>query len=126
MDDLRNLAIQTLSRPPTMIPTAQKAAFARDYEIKEWILPSLRELARRKQALTLDEGNALGMDWTIRLANVRESFVPPSRSNGQVGTNRPPAATIFGLPQPQPAANNPNPGGANLPFPFGGTPLFGR
>lgn len=91
MEHIRTLAITALSQNPPTIPAAQRAAFARDYEISAWILPALRELARRKEAVTVEEGYFLGMDWMTKIAKVRESFVPAAgrQSNVQTSVSRP-------------------------------------
>lgn len=104
MEDIRMLAVETLSDLSSDIPLAQKAAYARDYEIVDWVLPTLRELARRTESLTLDEGHTLGMDWTIKMARVRESYVPPSAPTQSPSAFGQPANAprLFGNPAQQP------------------------
>ncbi len=47
---------------------------ARQYDVEEWLLPSLRALARRRQAIQLEEVELLGVETVVKVAEVRESF----------------------------------------------------
>ena len=81
MDVIRTEAVRTLTELSVSLPPAKKAALARDYHIEEWVLPALVELARRKEPMSLEEGNTLGMDWTVKMARVRESYAPTVNVN---------------------------------------------
>lgn len=47
---------------------------ARQYDVDEWLLPSLRALARRPKAIQLEEVDLLGLKTVVKMAEVRESF----------------------------------------------------
>ena len=66
----RRLAIRKLKS----IDACKKIQLSREYDIEEWVLPALAELARRDQLLTVEEGNILGMETVIKLGHVRESI----------------------------------------------------
>lgn len=70
---VRNLAIQSMSELP--IDAVEKAALAREYEIDEWLLPALNELAQREEPIGVEEALRLGMEQALRIAAVRESFI---------------------------------------------------
>ncbi|KAI0676490.1 hypothetical protein C8Q78DRAFT_962763 [Trametes maxima] len=50
-------------------------SLARQYDVKEWLFPALHVLAKRIQALQLDEVEPLGLATAIKMAEVRESFM---------------------------------------------------
>ncbi|KAI9066996.1 hypothetical protein FKP32DRAFT_1589021 [Trametes sanguinea] len=61
---------------------------ARQYEVREWLLPALQALARRPQAIQLEEVELLGIATAIRLAEIRESYVPPPYQSYSVSSRK--------------------------------------
>ncbi len=51
------------------------------YEVHGWLFPSLHALARRQEALRMNEVEALGIGTVVKMAEVRESF-PFGKDNG--------------------------------------------
>lgn len=47
---------------------------ARQYDVDEWLLPSLHALARRPKAIQLEVVDLLGVETVVKMAEVRESF----------------------------------------------------
>lgn len=55
---------------------------AREYGVQQWVFPALHALARRAQAIRLEEMEPLGIATVIKLAEIRESYVPSSYNTG--------------------------------------------
>jgi hypothetical protein len=72
-DVLRDLAVKSMSELP--IDAVEKAALAREYDIDEWLLPALNELAQREDPIGVDEALRLGLEQAVKIAAVRESFI---------------------------------------------------
>lgn len=72
-EDLRDLAIQTMSHLP--LDPVERAALASEYNIDEWLLPALNELAQREEPIGIKEANRLGWETALQIAAVRESFI---------------------------------------------------
>jgi len=70
---LRDLAIQSMSE--LSINAVEKAALAREYDINEWLLPALNELAQREDPINIDEARRLGLEQAVMIAAVRESCI---------------------------------------------------
>lgn len=73
-DLLRELAIHTMAELPGVSPV-EKAALANEYQIDEWLLPALNELAQREEPISINEAHRLGWEMALQIAAVRESFV---------------------------------------------------
>ncbi|KAI0927741.1 hypothetical protein AcW1_005180 [Taiwanofungus camphoratus] len=52
----------------------QRIVLAQRFEIKEWLLPDLNELARREEPLGMHEAEQIGLEFAFRVAAVRESY----------------------------------------------------
>ncbi|KAI6040610.1 hypothetical protein EDC04DRAFT_2602387 [Pisolithus marmoratus] len=52
----------------------ERVALATQYDIKEWLLPSLLALARRPDPIGVEEGRRLGIETALKLASVREKL----------------------------------------------------
>jgi len=72
-DDLRDLAIQNMSE--LSIDPVERAALAKEFNVDEWLLPALNELAQREDPIRIDEARRLGWETALQIAAVRESFV---------------------------------------------------
>jgi hypothetical protein len=62
------------------VDLVDKIVIAKRFDISSWLVPSLSALAQREKPLTLLEGNLLGMEWALKMAEVREcgSGIPPT------------------------------------------------
>ncbi|TFK74681.1 hypothetical protein BDN72DRAFT_743787, partial [Pluteus cervinus] len=67
---VRDLAIANL--PPLLDPIEQ-VVISKEYHIKEWLVPALNELAKRKEPISFEEGSRIGFDIALKLAAIRES-----------------------------------------------------
>jgi len=70
--ELRRLAIRKMSQ--LTMDTVEAIFIAREYQVTEWLLPCLHSLAQRKEPLGLRDVNRLGLDYVLKMAEVRESF----------------------------------------------------
>ncbi|KAK7472353.1 hypothetical protein VKT23_000470 [Stygiomarasmius scandens] len=70
MPRIRERAIRHMA--PIMTDPVQKIEIAREYDIDDWMLPALNQLVQRDHALTMEEGERLGMEYTLKLASIRE------------------------------------------------------
>jgi hypothetical protein len=59
--------LENLSMDPV-----DKIVIARTSDISAWLVPALNELARRDKPIDLSEGNRLGMEWVLKIAELRE------------------------------------------------------
>ncbi|EIN06768.1 hypothetical protein PUNSTDRAFT_46162 [Punctularia strigosozonata HHB-11173 SS5] len=80
-DHIRSLAIRTLSVIP--MEAVSKVVLAKTYNVEEWIVPSLNEIARRSEPIGVEDAAQLGLEWALKLAEVRESLV-----STQINTNQ--------------------------------------
>ncbi|THV06157.1 hypothetical protein K435DRAFT_743906 [Dendrothele bispora CBS 962.96] len=71
MPKIRERAIMHMAPLLSQDPV-QKIEIAREYDIDDWMLPALNQLVQRDQPLTVDEGERLGMEYTTKLASIRE------------------------------------------------------
>ena len=55
-----------------MTSAVDKIVLANDYKIKDWLLDAYDEVCARREPLTIEEGQRLGMDTVIKIANFRE------------------------------------------------------
>lgn len=62
---------------------ADKIAFAREFDIREWLLPAHVRLCQRQEPLTREEASKIGMDSLLMIFLVREEF-PPKQGPTQV------------------------------------------
>jgi hypothetical protein len=49
-----------------------KIVIARRFDIPTWLVPTLNALIQRESPVGLSEGNRLGMEWVLKVAEVRE------------------------------------------------------
>jgi len=72
----------------------EKVALSQEYEVTEWLVPGLVELARRAEPVGAEDVRRLGLDTALKLAEVRES----SMSNPRTGPVNMTRIQIFGHP----------------------------
>jgi len=75
-DEIRKLAIRKMSALD--IDTVEKVVIARDYQVGEWLVPTINTLAQREQPLGVQDVNRLGWDYVLKVAEVRESLSSPN------------------------------------------------
>jgi len=68
-----------------------KVALSQEYEITEWLVPGLVELARRAEPVGAEDVRRLGLDTALKLAEVRESVQKSTPANRH--------RSIFGDPE---------------------------
>jgi len=49
-----------------------KIVIARRFDVSTWLVPTLNALVQREKPIDLSEGNRLGMEWVLKVAEVRE------------------------------------------------------
>ena len=54
-----------------------KIVVARKFDVSPWLVPSLNELVQREKPIDLSEGNRLGLEWVLKLAQLRERVTSP-------------------------------------------------
>jgi hypothetical protein len=50
-----------------------KIVVARRFDISAWLVPTLNALIQREKPIDFSEGTRLGMEWTLKVAEIRES-----------------------------------------------------
>jgi len=58
-----------------------KIVIARRYDIPTWLIPTLNTLIQRESPIGLSEGNRLGMEWVLKVAEVRERGTTTATQN---------------------------------------------
>ncbi|OCH86099.1 hypothetical protein OBBRIDRAFT_738647 [Obba rivulosa] len=88
-DDQRELAIARLAQLATPI---DRICLGRQHDVREWLESAYFQLCMRDQALTLEEGNKLGMVDVILLSELRQSI----RSSARVTMHERSVVTLIG------------------------------
>jgi hypothetical protein len=57
-----------------------KIIIARRFDIPTWLVPTLNALIQRESPVGLSEGNRLGMEWVLKVAEVREICATTNRA----------------------------------------------
>lgn len=70
--DIRAGAIKALESLTLSMDPVDKIVMARKFDVSPWLITSLHALARREKPLDLSEGNRLGLEWALKVAEVRE------------------------------------------------------
>ncbi|KAG6327519.1 hypothetical protein ID866_11570 [Astraeus odoratus] len=70
-DKLRKAAISSLHG--ICLNAIDRVVLSKQYNINEWLLPALNELARRPESISFEEASRLGFEIALNLASVRES-----------------------------------------------------
>jgi hypothetical protein len=71
--DIRARAIKALDSLTLSMDPVDKIVMARKFDVSQWLVTSLHALIQREKPLDLSEGNRLGMEWVLKVAEVRES-----------------------------------------------------
>ncbi|KAI0631074.1 hypothetical protein C8Q77DRAFT_1074944 [Trametes polyzona] len=82
---LRRVAIYKLATILSESDSVRWLCLARQFNVGEWLLESLARLARRTQALQMEEVDLLGIETVVKMAEVRESYNAYSGSYMNIG-----------------------------------------
>ena len=69
---IRARAIKALESLTLSMDPVDKIIIARKFDVLPWLVPSLRALVQREKPLDLSEGNRLGLEWALKVAEIRE------------------------------------------------------
>ncbi|KIJ63369.1 hypothetical protein HYDPIDRAFT_65515, partial [Hydnomerulius pinastri MD-312] len=69
-EGIRRAAIGALPKCP--ITPVDKLVLAREYNIKEWLLPAINELVQRPNPIGVEDVARLGLDFALKILAVRE------------------------------------------------------
>ena len=89
------------------LPVIDRILLARSYGVSEWLYAGLVDLGKRREDITLEEAEKLGLETTARLCQVREKL-----RTGQFAPNpviRQPFGFGFSKPAPDPSILAPDP-----------------
>lgn len=67
---IRETAIKTMAS--VSMDLVDKIVIARRFDISAWLIPALNELVQREKPVDFLEGNRLGMEWVLKVAELRE------------------------------------------------------
>ncbi|KAL4068670.1 hypothetical protein V8B97DRAFT_2057421 [Scleroderma yunnanense] len=71
----RAIALKELPYSSVRKGAVEKVALAFQYDIKQWLIPGLNEMARRPEPISAGDVHLLGLDVALKVAAVRESLV---------------------------------------------------
>ncbi|KAH7925641.1 hypothetical protein BV22DRAFT_1128872 [Leucogyrophana mollusca] len=72
-ESVKKLAVDHIGT--MQIDPIDKIGLARDYDVQEWLVPALNELAKRKEPIGMKDADKLGMELALKVAAVRESVM---------------------------------------------------
>ncbi|EIN06752.1 hypothetical protein PUNSTDRAFT_25128, partial [Punctularia strigosozonata HHB-11173 SS5] len=70
--EIRARAVRELSA--IAIDAVRKVVLAKKFSVDQWLLPALNEIARRAKPIDVEDIEKLGLEYALKLAEVRESF----------------------------------------------------
>jgi len=79
--DIRERAIQELSKKEMGVGSVEKIECGKIYEVKEWLLDGCVELLRRDETLTDQEAERLGWKTAAKLLLLREQYLSSTISS---------------------------------------------
>ncbi|KAG6330947.1 hypothetical protein ID866_8140, partial [Astraeus odoratus] len=92
----RQAAIDALHA--SQIEPVDRVVLAQQYDIKDWLLPALNQLAQRVEPISLEEAGQIGVDFALKVTWNYTLFVSDSRDNAAQGFDYSEAIrTIFAL-----------------------------
>jgi len=72
-DKIRRIAIHEMSQ--FKVDPVEKYLLGKQYDVAEWLVPALNELAQREKPMGINDVERLGLDCVLKVAEVRESLV---------------------------------------------------
>ncbi|KAI6113530.1 hypothetical protein EV401DRAFT_1982804 [Pisolithus croceorrhizus] len=73
IDELHCAALKNLKYSAVQKSAVEKLALALKYEINDWIIAGVNELARRSEPINVEDARTLGLETVLKIAAVRES-----------------------------------------------------
>jgi hypothetical protein len=64
-----------------VVDVMDKFVLARDYHVDEWLVSALNSLAQRREPMGVEDAMCLGIEYTLKIAAIREG-VQAYRSGG--------------------------------------------
>jgi len=71
---LRKSAIDNLASGSNALVPVHKLTLALRYDVTEWTMPALLQLAQRPEPISIEEGRMLGLETALKIASVREKI----------------------------------------------------
>lgn len=88
---IRTIAVEKLRANLGGDP-ARRVALAIQFDLEEWLIPALSELAQRDEPMNMADVNVMGVEVVLKIARVRES------KSADCSAPRP--ASVTGFPSP--------------------------
>jgi len=73
---IRATAIKTMEGQS--MDLIDKIVIARRFDVSAWLVPTLNTLIQREKPIDLSEGDRLGMEWVLKVAEIREGDAVPT------------------------------------------------
>jgi hypothetical protein len=70
--EIRARAIKAMESLTLSMDLVDKIVIARKFAVSSWLVPSINALVQREKPLDLSEGNRLGLEWALKVAEARE------------------------------------------------------
>lgn len=77
--EIRDLAITNLEQK--YLTEVEKIEITHKFDIQKWFVPAYKGLAKRVEALTVEEATKIGFEFAITLAGVRERRIARTSSS---------------------------------------------
>ena len=96
LHQIHTIALEQLPYSSIKKSLTEKVALAFQYDIKQWLLPGLNELAQRPEPIGVEDVQLLGLEVALKIAAIRESLVfdPPSKQAVRSGWGYSPSAYV--------------------------------
>jgi len=81
---IRTMALENLPYLFIEKSPVEKVALAFKYDIKQWLVPGINQMAQRSEPINVEDVQLLGLEVALKIAAVRESLVfePPQSLYG--------------------------------------------
>jgi hypothetical protein len=76
--NIRTIAINTIGN--VSMDLVDKIVIARKFDVSAWLVPALNQLVQREKSIDFLEGNKLGMDWVLKVAELRDGDIRAVRT----------------------------------------------
>ncbi|KAG6325823.1 hypothetical protein ID866_13266, partial [Astraeus odoratus] len=84
MDEVCKKAIKMVPYSSVNKNAVEKVGLAFQYDIDEWLVPGLNELAKRAEPVSMKDVELLGWEVALKVAEVRESLVISTKAHDRV------------------------------------------
>jgi len=79
MWEFRELREYLIPLAEKVLNDVDKIAFAREFDVKDWLAPALTRLCQRAEPLTSEESSKLGVDSLLLVSRIREEKLTPAK-----------------------------------------------